>query len=90
MFCYKNNGSLTYVPSLVGIDYDLLDKYQTYRQLLYQTIKRAIDLNFKHIDFGLTASFEKKKLGAIVEEKHAYIQTSDNYTLELMGLLECK
>ncbi|MGV8816029.1 MAG: aminotransferase class I/II-fold pyridoxal phosphate-dependent enzyme [Gelidibacter sp.] len=90
MFCFKNNGSLTYVPSLVGIDYDHLDKYQTYRQLLYQTIKRAIDLNFRHIDFGLTASFEKKKLGAIVEEKHAYIQTSDNYTLELMGLLESK
>lgn len=90
MFCYKNNGSLTYVPSLVGIDYDHLDKYQTYRQLLYQTIKRAIDLNFKHIDFGLTASFEKRKLGAIVEEKHAYVQTSDNYTLEFIGLLECK
>ena len=90
MFCYKNNSSLTYVPSLVGIDYEHLDKYQTYRQLLYQTIKRTIHLNFRHIDFGLTASFEKKKLGAIVEEKHAYIQTSDNYTLELMGLLECK
>ncbi len=90
MFCYKNDGSQTYVPSLVGIDYDCLEKYQTYRQLLYQTIKRAIQLKFQHIDLGMTASFEKRKLGAVVEEKYAYIQTSDNYTLELMGLLESR
>ena len=89
MFCYKNNNQ-TYVPSLVGMDYDYLDSYQTYRQLLYQTIKRAIEINFKHIDLGMTASFEKRKLGATVEEKFAYIQTSDNYTLELLGLLENK
>jgi len=89
MFCYKNNAQ-TYVPSLVGIDYDYLKIYQTYRQLLYQTLKRAIQLKFKTIDLGLTASFEKKKLGAEVEEKYAYIQASDNYTLELLGLLECR
>lgn len=89
MFCYKNNNK-TYVPSLVGMDYDYLDSYQTYRQLLYQTIKRAIQINFRHVDLGMTASFEKRKLGASVEEKFAYIQTSDNYTLELLGLLESK
>lgn len=89
MFCYKNNNK-TYVPSLVGMDYDYLDTYQTYRQLLYQTIKRAIQINFKHIDLGMTAAFEKRKLGATVEEKFAYIQTSDNFTLELLGLLESK
>ncbi|OBX24460.1 7-keto-8-aminopelargonate synthetase-like enzyme [Gelidibacter algens] len=87
MFCYKNNNK-TYVPSLVGLEYDYLDTHQTYRQLLYQTIKRAIQINFKHIDLGMTASFEKRKLGATVEEKFAYIQTSDNFTLELLGLLE--
>ncbi|MBJ7881617.1 aminotransferase class I/II-fold pyridoxal phosphate-dependent enzyme [Gelidibacter salicanalis] len=90
MFCYKNNGSQTYVPSLVGIDYDSLETYQTYRQLLYQTLKRAMQLKFQYIDLGMTASFEKRKLGAVVEEKYAYIQTSDNYTLELMGLLESR
>jgi len=89
MFCYKNSNH-TFVPSLVGLDYDHLKTYQIYRQLLYQTIKRAIHLNFKHIDLGMTASFEKRKLGATVKEKYAYIQTADNYTLELMGLLESR
>ncbi|TXD81531.1 aminotransferase class I/II-fold pyridoxal phosphate-dependent enzyme [Subsaximicrobium wynnwilliamsii] len=87
MFCYKNN-NLTYVPSLIGLDYDYIKNHQTYRQLLYQTIKRAIQLNLRHIDLGLTASFEKRKLGANINEKFAYIQTSDNYGLELLGLLE--
>lgn len=87
MFCY-NNQNQTYVPAFVGIDYQYLLKYHTYRQLLYQTIKRAIDLKFNQIDLGMTAAFEKRKLGAIVEEKYAYIQTSDNYTMELMELLE--
>jgi hypothetical protein len=87
MLCY-NNQNTTYVPAFVGMDYDYLSEFYTYRQLLYQTIKRAINLKFKHIDLGMTASFEKRKLGATVEEKYAYIQTSDNYTLELMGILE--
>jgi 7-keto-8-aminopelargonate synthetase-like enzyme len=87
MFCYKN-GNQIYVPAFVGMDYNYLTEFYTYRQLLYQTIKRAIFLKFQQIDLGMTASFEKKKLGAIVEEKYAYIQTSDNYTLELMGILE--
>ncbi|HEX9601903.1 MAG TPA: aminotransferase class I/II-fold pyridoxal phosphate-dependent enzyme [Mariniflexile sp.] len=87
MLCY-NNGGHTYVPAFVGMDYSYLTEYYTYRQLLYQTIKRAIELKFKHIDLGMTASFEKRKLGAKITEKYAYIQTFDNYILEFMSILE--
>ncbi len=87
MLCYKNIHR-TYVPAFVGMDYRYLTKFHIYRQLLYQTIKRAISQNFQYIALGLTASFEKRKLGATVEEKYSYIQTSDNYNLELIGILE--
>lgn len=87
MLCY-NNLNETYTPAFVGLDYDYVKPYNTYRQLLYQTIKRAIDLNYKRIDFGMTAAFEKRKLGACITEKYAYIQASDNYSLELMGIME--
>ena len=40
------------------------------------------------IDFGLTAAFEKRKLGATVEKKYAYLQTQDNFILELLGIME--
>ncbi|SHG26693.1 7-keto-8-aminopelargonate synthetase [Flavobacterium segetis] len=87
MFCYKNC-NYTYVPALIGLDYTYASKFQIYRQLLYQTIKRARTANFKKIDFGFSATFEKKKLGAIVYPKIAYIQARDNFSMELMGMLQ--
>lgn len=87
MFCYKNMGQV-YVPAFVGLDYDRLQEFGTYRVLLLLSIERAISLKFSKIDLGVTASFEKRKLGALVEEKYAYLQAQDNYTLELLGIME--
>lgn len=87
MLCYRNIYN-TYVPAFVGMDYNYLEQFHIYRQLLFQTIKRAIELKCRHIALGLTAEFEKRKLGATVYNKYAYIQTADNYKLELMGILE--
>lgn len=87
MFCYTNQTAV-YVPAFVGMDYELLERYATYRQLLYRTIERAIELKLPEIDFGMTASFEKRKLGATVHEKYAYLQTNDNFILEIIGVME--
>ncbi|WP_036379026.1 aminotransferase class I/II-fold pyridoxal phosphate-dependent enzyme [Muricauda sp. MAR_2010_75] len=87
MFCYTNLNQV-YVPAFVGMDYDGLEEFAIYRQLLYRTIERAIGLGIPKIDFGLTAAFEKRKLGAKVEKKYAYLQTNDNFILELLGIME--
>tara|TARA_R110000744_G_scaffold152199_6_gene266068 strand:+ start:2172 stop:4577 length:2406 start_codon:yes stop_codon:yes gene_type:complete len=87
MFCYKNS-NIVYVPSFVGLEYESLDKYGTYRVLLLMTINRSITLQISKIDLGMTASFEKKKLGASIVEKYAYMQTEDNFTLEMLGIME--
>ena len=87
MFCYKNREH-TYVPALIGMDYTYSLKFQIYRQLLFQTIKRAKELDFKKIDFGFSATFEKKKLGATITPKVAYVQAKDNFSMELMGTLQ--
>lgn len=86
MFCYSNSGN-AYVPAFIGMDYAYLQTYQVYRQLLFQTIKRAGELEKSSIDFGLTAAFEKKKLGAEVTEKVAYMQAKDNFSLEMMEMM---
>lgn len=86
MFCYKNSSGV-YVPNLVGMDYEFSREYQVYRQLLYQTIRRAKELDYHRIDFGLTAAFEKRKVGARVIEKCAYLQTRDNFVLESLDWL---
>ena len=87
MFCYKNNEH-TYVPAFIGMNYDYVREYQVYRQMLYQTILRARELNFKRIDFGMTAAFEKKKVGAAITEKYAYVQAKDNFNMEMMGVMQ--
>ena len=84
MFCYKNMEH-SYVPSFIGLNYTYLHQYQVYRQLLYQTIKRAHSLQFKKIDFGMTAAFEKRKVGATIIPKVAYVLAKDNFTHELIG-----
>jgi 7-keto-8-aminopelargonate synthetase-like enzyme len=89
LFCYKNLGQ-TYVPSLIGMDYAVPKKFSLYRQLLFQGIKRANELSYKRIDFGITATFEKRKLGAEVIPKVAYIQAKDNFSMEFMGTLQTK
>lgn len=87
MFCYKNS-SAVYVPELIGMDYVAADGFNLYRQLLYQTIKRARVLKIERIDFGISATFEKKKLGAAIIPKVAYVQARDNYAMELMQTLQ--
>lgn len=87
LFCYKNTAH-TYVPALIGMDYSYAKEFQLYRQLLFQAIKRARDLNLKKIDFGVSATFEKRKLGATVIPKAAYIQARDNFSMELIGTLQ--
>lgn len=87
MLCYKNIHN-TYVPAFVGMDYAYLAQYHIYRQLLYQTIKRAIEINAKTIVLGLTAAFEKRKLGATVTSIYAYLQTADNFTLERLEVTQ--
>lgn len=87
MFCYKNSNN-AYVPELIGMDYEAGKGLNLYRQLLYQTIKRAGKLQIPRIDFGISATFEKKKLGASILPKIAYVQARDNYAMELMQTLQ--
>jgi len=69
------------------MDYHYLMEFQTYRQLLYHTILRARELHMKKVDFGMSANFEKRKLGATIIPKQAFIQTADNYLLEQLEMM---
>ncbi len=87
VFGYKNSEH-TYVPVLIGMDYEYVQKLNLYRQLLFQIIKRANALGYKKIDFGFSATFEKRKLGAKIEPKIAYIQARDNFSFEALNNLQ--
>lgn len=87
IFAYKNGN---YSNSIVGLDYRFLQDYKTYRQTLFQTILRGIDLKAKRVYFGLTADFEKKKVGAVTVARVAYVQSKDSFNSHLLSLIPQK
>lgn len=87
VYGYKNSNK-TYVPTLIGMNYAYVKELNLYRQILFQIIKRANTLGCLKIDFGVSATFEKRKLGAIITPKIAYIQAKDNYSFEALNSLQ--
>ena len=82
--CKRNNN---YYPLLIGLDYNFLDDAKVYKQALYRVVERAIQLRCKKIYFGLTASLEKRKLGAVAKQQVAYVQMKDTYDISLLNLV---
>ncbi|MNY66684.1 hypothetical protein D3C86_2041520 [compost metagenome] len=70
------------------MNYAYVQELNLYRQLLFQIIKRANTLGCSKIDLGFSATFEKRKLGAEITPKIAYIQAKDNYSLEALNSLQ--
>jgi 7-keto-8-aminopelargonate synthetase-like enzyme/predicted N-acyltransferase len=70
-----------------GLNYKYLDQYKIYKQLLYQTVLLGHTLKSPKLYMGFSASIEKKKLGATIVPKVAYLQTTDNYKIELLETL---
>ena len=87
LYCYRS-AEHSYVPVLIGIDYNDNEAFSIYRQMLYHTIERARALKCTKINFGFSAAFEKKKLGSSIVPTHAYIQAKDNYSMEMMGIIQ--
>ncbi|MEL6538430.1 MAG: aminotransferase class I/II-fold pyridoxal phosphate-dependent enzyme [Bacteroidota bacterium] len=83
MFSYKN--AETYNALLVGLDYRYVRSHNTYKQILYQTLVRARQLDCKNLDLAYTAELEKKKLGARPEQVYAYMQVTEH---DQMAVLE--
>jgi hypothetical protein len=86
VFSYKSFDN-NYCPLLIGMDYNYLEKYGIYRQALYQVVKRAQQMKANKVYLGLSASIEKKKFGARIVPKVAYVQTKDNFNLEVIGTM---
>ena len=81
-WCYKNGTS--YTPLIVGLNYDFQEKYEIYKQLIFQTIKRANDLNMKSVFLGYSADYEKQKYGANTFSKFAFVKFDDTYNMEVI------
>lgn len=87
MFCYYNDVARSFSPVLIGMD-EVPDRLLLYRQLLYHTLLFAVEMKCTKSYLGLSASFEKKKMGARIIKKYAYVQAKDTYSSDLLATFE--
>lgn len=83
MFCYiaANN----YAPMILGLDYSYHKEYKVYKQAMYSAVKRARTLNCVNMFMGFAADSEKRMFGAKPRKTYAYMQTKENYNIEVLG-----
>lgn len=77
-----------YSPVLAGLDYSKNGLYNTYKHLLFNVVLRANELEKKKVYFGLSADFEKKKLGARQVSVKSFIEYSDGYNHDTLLQIE--
>ena len=82
MFSHRKGD--TYHALIVGLDYEYVRHYNTYKQILYQTLKRAKQLACKQLDLAFTAESQKRKLGAQAQEVFTYVQAKEHFTHRLL------
>ena len=88
VFCYVNHYNKSYNPILIGLIDKSPFRLKLYRQLLYKTICIANEMHFQAIYFGFSATFEKKKFGAKLFSKYAYIFVKENFDIDQLSNFE--
>ena len=81
-WCYNTKANMS--AMIIGIDYNFNHQFKVYKQAIYQVLKRARMLNLSKVYLGLSADFEKRKYGAKQIARVAYMQTKDNYNMEVI------
>ena len=77
-----------YHAQLVGLDYDYVKERGTYKQILYQTVKRAKQLGCEKVDLAFTAAMEKKKVGAVAKKTFGFVMALEHNSHAEMELLK--
>ena len=85
MFSHINKE--VYNAMIVGLNYKYVYAYNCYKQILFQTLLRAKELNCKKLDLAFTAELEKKKLGARPKEVFAYVQSTEHLKGSIMEFI---
>ncbi len=83
VFAYKATDNNSYYPVIIGMNYSQ-PTLKVYKQMLFQTISRGMELSKTSIFLGLTATMEKRKIGAVTINQVAYLQSKNNFNQYLI------
>lgn len=82
VFAYK--GINKYSPVMMGKNYSVNPELNSYRQTVFQSIKRAKEIGYNEVRLGFTAGIEKKNFGAKGHKSVIYMQSTDHFNMEAM------
>ncbi|MGB5980267.1 MAG: aminotransferase class I/II-fold pyridoxal phosphate-dependent enzyme, partial [Cyclobacteriaceae bacterium] len=85
LFSYRN--AQDYTGLIVGLDYNYVRTYNTYKQMLYRSVMRAKELECTRNDLAYTAELEKKKVGAKTFANYAFVQAIEHLSHAIMDTL---
>lgn len=88
MFCYINQANNSFNPVLIGMQQEEEGRLVLYRQMLFQTIWYAKHKGYSKVYFGVSATFEKRKLGSEINYKVAYVRMKDQYNSDVLQTFE--
>ncbi len=83
-FCASHKQEGHYGAFLCGLDYDYVYKHGAYRQMLFQIIRRAMELGMKTVHMGMTANLEKLRFGTVEQRTCVYLQVRDHFNGALL------
>lgn len=75
----------TYIPTLIGMNYQYLGEYKIYKQSLYRILQRAKELGCTKVNMGFGAGLEKRKLNCEAVAGYSLIQMNDLFSAEFLG-----
>ena len=83
-FCAAHKQGSHYGGFLCGVDYEYVYHHGAYRQLLFQLVRRAMELGMKTVHLGMTADMEKIRFGSEVQRTCVYMQARDHFNGALL------
>lgn len=78
----------TFNAMFIGINKQIKTEFSIYRQALYQILKRANEVGSTKVNFGFTASLEKRRLGAESFKTIAYMQSDDHFNASVIEAMQ--
>ena len=79
-----------YAPMVVGLDYEFVVSHGAYRQGLLRALRRGRELGAARVCFGMGASLEKRRFGAVAHARSAFARADDHYGLEVLASIEAE
>lgn len=73
-----------YAPLFGGLDYRYVASHGSYKQLLFQVLRRARAEGMTQVHLGMDADLEKRRWGSVARPTCMYVQADDSYRASLL------